>query len=129
MRRLALLALLATSACGSGGPLRNGVGLADAFGGLRFNSPVLLIQEPSANGRFLVVERDGTIQAVRNNAAAPFVDIRAKVSTAGEGGMLGLALAPGWPTNATAYVSYTTPSAQRPGNLRSVLSRMQSRDG
>ena len=130
MRRLATLALLATCACGSGtSPLRNGVGLADAFGALRFNSPLLLLQEPGANGRFLVVERDGTIQAVRNDAAAPFLDIRARVSAIGEGGLLGLALAPGWPGDSTAYLSYTTPSAQSPANLRSTLSRMQSRDG
>jgi len=130
MRHLGLLALVTALGCGgSTSPLRNGVGLADAFGGLRFDSPLLLLQEPAANGRFLVVERGGTIQAVRNGAATPFLDIRARVSTAGEGGLLGLALAPGWPGDPTAYVSYTTPSAQSPANLRSVLSRMQSRDG
>src|SRR5256885_1982129 len=131
MRHLGVLALLAACACGNSttSPLRNGVGLVDAFGGLRFDSPLLLLQEATANGRFLVVERGGTIQAVRNNAATAFVDIRAKVSTAGEGGLLGLALAPRWPGDPTAYVSYTTPSAQSPANLRSVLSRMQSRDG
>src|SRR5690242_19706148 len=106
MRHLGLLALATTVACGSStSPLRNGVGLADAFGGLRFASPLLLLQEPAANGRFLVVERGGTIQAIRNDAASLFLDIRARTSTAGEGGLLGLALAPGWPRDPTAYVS------------------------
>jgi glucose/arabinose dehydrogenase len=129
MRRLAILALLATCACGSG-PLRNGVGLTDAFGPLRFTAPLLILQEPGANGRFLVVEKRGTIQAVRGNVATPFLDIRSRVNSApDEAGMLGLALAPGWPGDPTAYLSYTAPSARSPANLRSTLSRMQSRDG
>ncbi|TMA20354.1 MAG: PQQ-dependent sugar dehydrogenase [Deltaproteobacteria bacterium] len=82
------------------------------------------------NGRFLVVEKRGSIQAVRGNSATQFLDIRSKVNSApDEAGMLGLALAPGWPGDPTAYVSYTAPSAQSPANLRSTLSRMQSRDG
>src|SRR3954464_7893919 len=129
MRRLATLALLAACACNSG-PVRNGVGLTDAFGGLRFPAPLLLLHEPGANGRFLVVEKRGTIQAVRANAATPFLDIHSKVNSApDEAGMLGLALAPGWPGDPTAYVSYTAPSAQSPVNLRSTLSRFTSRDG
>ena len=129
MRRLATLALIAVCACDSG-PLRNGVGLTDAFGGLRFTAPLLVLQEPGLNGRFLVVEKRGSIQAVRGNSATQFLYIRSKVNSApDEAGMLGLALAPGWPGDPTAYVSYTAPSAQSPANLRSTLSRMQSRDG
>jgi glucose/arabinose dehydrogenase len=131
MRRLATFALLAACACGNNGaPLRAGVGLTDAFGGLRFTAPLLVIQEPGSNARFLVVEKRGTIQAVRGNAATPFLDLRAKVNSGpDEAGMLGLALAPGWPGDPTAYVSYTAPSGQSPANLRSTLSRFSSRDG
>ncbi|MFL5408663.1 MAG: PQQ-dependent sugar dehydrogenase [Myxococcales bacterium] len=130
MRRLLLVVLLA--ACGNtGAPLQNGVALADAFGGLRFTEPLLVLQEPGPTGRFLVVEKRGTIQAVgKSNTATPFLDHRAKVnSTPGEAGLLGLALSPGWPADPTAYVSYTAPSAQSPANLRSTLSRFTSRDG
>src|SRR3954452_6388700 len=130
MRRLLLLVLLA--ACGNtGAPFQNGVALADAFGGLRFTEPLLVLQEPGPTGRFLVVEKRGTIQAVgKSNTATPFLDHRAKVnSTPGEAGLLGLALSPGWPADPTAYVSYTAPSPQSPANLRSTLSRLTSRDG
>jgi glucose/arabinose dehydrogenase len=130
VRLLVLLVLLA--ACGNtGAPLQNGVALADAFGGLRFTQPLLVLQEPGPAGRFLVVEKRGTLQAVtKTNTATPFLDLRAKVnSTPDEAGMLGLALSPGWPGDPTAYVSYTAPSAQSPANLRSTLSRLTSRDG
>ncbi|MFL5429890.1 MAG: PQQ-dependent sugar dehydrogenase [Myxococcales bacterium] len=130
MRRLLLLVLLA--ACGNtGAALQNGVALAEAFGGLRFTEPLLVLQEPGPTGRFLVVEKRGTIQAVgKSNTATPFLDHRAKVnSTPGEAGLLGLALSPGWPADPTAYVSYTAPSPQSPANLRSTLSRFTSRDG
>src|SRR3954471_24778924 len=85
MRRLFLLVPLA--ACGiTSAPLQNGVALADAFGGLRFTEPLLVLQEPGPTGRFLVVEKRGTVQGVtKSNTATPFVDLRAKVNaTPGE---------------------------------------------
>ncbi|MFL5455270.1 MAG: PQQ-dependent sugar dehydrogenase, partial [Myxococcales bacterium] len=115
----------------TGAALQNGVALAEAFGGLRFTEPLLVLQEPGPTGRFLVVEKRGTSQAVgKSNTATPFLDHRAKVnSTPGEAGLLGLALSPGWPADPTAYVSYTAPSPQSPATLRSTLSRLTSRDG
>src|SRR3954464_1826543 len=50
MRRLLVVVLLA--ACGNtGAPLQNGVALADAFGGLRFTEPLLVLQEPGPKTR------------------------------------------------------------------------------
>src|SRR5438128_2379271 len=105
------------------------VGLQDAFSGLRFDQPLLVLQAPG-DGRFFVVEKGGTVQAVSSGARSAFLDIRARVNaTQGESGLLGLAFHPRWTQNRQAFVSYTAFSSASPANLRSTLSRFTSADG
>jgi glucose/arabinose dehydrogenase len=62
-----------------------------------------------ASGRLFVVEQAGRIRIVEHGAVVvtPFLDIRAKVSSGGERGLLGLAFHPGFPTDPRFFVDYT----------------------
>jgi glucose/arabinose dehydrogenase len=56
-----------------------------------------------------VIERSGRIRVIRDGVllAAPFLDITPEVSTAGEGGLLGLAFHPNYAANGRFFVSFT----------------------
>ena len=64
-----------------------------------------------ASGDVLVAERNGVIRilnpATGTFAATPFLNISASVGAAGEGGLLGLALAPDYAASGTFYVHVT----------------------
>ena len=72
------------------------------------NSPVDL-QAPANDSRLFVVEQPGRIRIIENGQllAAPFLDIRSKVGSGGERGLLGLAFHPSFATNRYFYVNYT----------------------
>jgi len=69
---------------------------------------------PDNSGRILVVRKTGQIQIVTPSsgaiAATPFLDLAGQISTDGERGLLGLALAPDFQTSGTAYVYLTNPA-------------------
>jgi uncharacterized repeat protein (TIGR03806 family) len=87
---------------------------------------------PAPSGNLLyVVERGGTIQVFDNDPAvttmSEFGDISARVSTVGEGGLLGMAFDPDYATNGYVYLSYTAPvMTGEPGALWSRVSRFQT---
>jgi len=64
---------------------------------------------PPGDTRQFVTERAGRILVMRSGSALarPFLDIRASVSTAGEGGLLSMAFDPGYATNGRFYVYRT----------------------
>lgn len=103
---------------------------APAFGGLAVSAPIDLRPVPGARGDFFVAERAGRVLRVNANApasASVVLDIRAEVNASGEGGLLGIAPHPRFAENGFLYLSYTT--AGGPSGLRSVVSRVTSRDG
>jgi glucose/arabinose dehydrogenase len=55
----------------------------------------------SQDGRIWVVDADGTVRS------DPMVDLRDRLTSGGERGLLGLALHPGFPTDPRVYVNYT----------------------
>jgi glucose/arabinose dehydrogenase len=57
--------------------------------------------------------------------ASVFLDIQSRVSTTGEGGLLGIAFHPNFATNGEVFISYTAPGAP----LVSTISRFRSFDG
>jgi uncharacterized protein (TIGR03437 family) len=61
------------------------------------------------SGRLFLVRQEGTIAVLRNGQLAerPFLDIRSKVSTGGERGLLGLAFPPNYREKRWFYVNYT----------------------
>jgi glucose/arabinose dehydrogenase len=80
---------------------------AKVWGGLA--EPVAMAFVPGETSRVFVVERPGRVRVIRNGVvrATPFLDITSKVSTAGEGGLLGLAFRPDYRTSGYFYVAWT----------------------
>lgn len=105
-----------------------------AFPNLSFAAPLGAFQPPGDASHVFVMERDGRVRRFPNRPDATAadvttaLDIGSKVSTAGEGGLLGLAFHPRWPVTAELYASYTeTGTGGRP--LRSVVARYRSTNG
>ena len=128
MLRLVLTSVLA----GCGGPSAppppppppsSGLGLADVG---TFSFPVLLTSPPGDNARLFVVEKAGAIRIVKQGTAlaAPFLDLRSKVSTGSEQGLLGLAFHPDYATNGWFVVNYTDAA----GNTKVSLFRTSASD-
>lgn len=66
---------------------------------------------PAGDTRLFVLERPGRIRIVENGnlLAIPFLDIGARVSTSGEGGLLSMAFDPQFAGNRHFYLYYTDP--------------------
>jgi hypothetical protein len=79
-----------------------------------FVQPMFLTPLDDGSGRLLVVEKGGRIRildgATGAVAATPFLDITTTIDPAGEGGLLGLALAADFRTSGTFYVTVTNTS-------------------
>ena len=76
----------------------------------QFDAPVFAAAPPgAAAGTLYVVEQAGRILIWRNGstAAQPFLDIRSKVRSGGEQGLLSIAFDPRYATNHLFYVDYT----------------------
>jgi glucose/arabinose dehydrogenase len=82
-----------------------------------FSSPLYLTGIPDNSGRIIVVQQGGLARILTPStgavAATPFLDVSANISTAGEGGLLGIALAPDFTTSGLVY-AYVVNSA---GNI------------
>ena len=73
------------------------------------DSPLAAVNAGDGSGRLFVVEQPGRIRIVRNGTIVepPFLDIRGRIASGGERGLLGLAFAPGFPTDPRLFVDYT----------------------
>jgi glucose/arabinose dehydrogenase len=96
----------------------------NAFPSLSFSSPIdFQISEGLADTVF-IVERAGTIKRFRNDPETSdmqqVLDIRSRVETEGEGGLLGIAFHPEFMQNGYLFVHYTTSDP-----FRSVFSRFE----
>ena len=106
----ALVCALAACAGNSpGGPPPGPTGTLDlqlVASGL--NSP-LYLTAPKADARLFIVEQAGRIRIVRGGQllAQPFLDIRDRVASGGEEGLLGLAFHPDYASNGYFYIDYT----------------------
>lgn len=69
----------------------------------------LVLTAPPGDARLFVVERPGRIRVIEDGQllADPFLDISDRVTTDGEGGLLGLAFHPRHEQNGDFYVDYT----------------------
>ncbi len=75
-----------------------------------FVAPVLVTSAPDGTGRLFVVEQAGRIRTVVGGAIrGTYLDIRSRVNSGGERGMLGLAFAPDFATSHLLWVTYTRP--------------------
>jgi glucose/arabinose dehydrogenase len=82
------------------------------------DSPVYVASTPSQTNRLYVVEQTGIVRVLENGKllAAPFLDIRSRLTSGGEQGLLGLAFHPRYAQNRLFYVDYT----DRAGDTRIV---------
>ncbi len=82
--------------------------LKEIAGGLR--KPVQLTHAGDGGRRLFVVEQQGTIRIIKNGVLyiTPFLDIRDRVSSGGEKGLLSVAFHPRYKNNGLFYVNYTT---------------------
>lgn len=83
--------------------------LVRAFNPLSFTQPLLLIQSPADTERWFVVEQPGTIRTFRSGdfQSTLFADLRARILSGGERGLLGMAFHPAYPNPSTVFLSYT----------------------
>src|SRR2546426_3852148 len=72
-------------------------------------SSPLYLTAPAGDPRLFIVEQAGRIRIVRTGqlVARPFLDIRDRVASGGEEGLLGLAFHPNYASNGYFYVNYT----------------------
>lgn len=98
-----------------------------AFNNLRFSSPVDMVQAPGDDSQWYVVEQGGTIEVFENSedvaSSSTFADLRDRVESGGELGLLGIAFHPDYADNHEVYLSYTAEG------MESRVSRFRSTDG
>ena len=89
-----------------------GVGLAEAWPGVKFTEPVFCVSDGSPDSMF-VGEQTGQIVKVakwRGQGAVPqptvWLDLKSKVAYEGQGGLLGCAFHPQFAQNGRVFVSY-----------------------
>jgi glucose/arabinose dehydrogenase len=95
---LVLLLALATGSAGAASLEAVGSG---------FVKPIFVTSDPGNPDRLFVVERGGTIQLLENGELKPFANLGSLVSTAGEGGLLSIALSPDFGTSGRLFAYYT----------------------
>jgi glucose/arabinose dehydrogenase len=71
--------------------------------------PLLVTAPLTDQSRLFIVEKRGVIRILRNGQllSTPFLDIRSKVSTGSEQGLLGLAFHPDYASNGVFVINYT----------------------
>jgi glucose/arabinose dehydrogenase len=113
MAKLAVAALCALALAGSASGRTHG--FVRVAGG--FSSPTYVTSAPGDPTTLYVVEQPGTIKIVKNGrVTGTFLDIRDRVKSGGEQGLLSVAFSPQYRTNHRFYVDYT----DRQGNTRLV---------
>jgi glucose/arabinose dehydrogenase len=74
-----------------------------------FASPVHVTAAPGEPGRIYVVEQAGVIRVIENGAVRPepFLDLRDRIASGGERGLLSVAFHPDYERNGRLFVDYT----------------------
>ncbi len=89
------------------------------------SSPLYLTHSRDGSGRLFIVEQPGRILVLPPGAISPlptpFLDIRSKISSGGERGLLGLAFHPQYATNRRFFVNYT-----RTGDGATIVSEFKA---
>lgn len=83
------------------------IGLTRVMTGL--TGPVFVTNAHDGSGRLFIVEQRGIIKIYKSGQvlSTPFLDMRSRVVSGGERGLLGLAFHPGYKTNRKFYVFFT----------------------
>lgn len=103
----------------------------NAFGRREFLSPVHIKSPVDQEGIVYVLQRAGRITRLNTltDTSNTFLDIRDRVSSLGEGGLLGIAFHPDFNANRQFYIVYTTNLSAPPGlEFYSRLSRFTANE-
>ena len=89
------------------------------------NDPVHITHANDGSGRLFIVEQDGTVRVLSGNRllSAPFLDIRDRVESGGEKGLLSIAFHPDFRRNGRFFVNYTADKR----SLHTVVSEFRQR--
>ena len=143
---ISILLILMFSSCGGGGsysssppspppppppPAAITVTTNRVFDQISMLAPVAMMQAPGDTSRWFVIEQQGFVRAFPNIAgvtdadANVFIDLRARVQSGGETGLLGMAFHPDFANgNFEVFLSYTRDN----GGLESAVTRFRSID-
>lgn len=82
----------------------------ERYTSLTFDQPVGMFQAPNDSSHWYVIEQGGTVRrfAIANPVAQLVLDLRGRVRSGGEMGLLGMAFHPDFPADPRVFVSYTT---------------------
>ena len=74
-----------------------------------FSAPLYVTAPPADSARLFVVEQGGRVRIIRNDTllAGTFLDLRTRVSSANEQGLLSIAFHPDYATSGYVFASYT----------------------
>ena len=107
--------------------------LQQVFPNLTFNFPLAMLQAPADAAYWYVVERGGVVRRFANQetvaASSVFLDISGRINNSGEGGLLGMAFHPDYPSTPYAYVYYTADTQLAGALFETRISRFQTQDG
>ena len=120
MRFLIVLSILLVASCSFGAEPPPKINLEPLVRGLQ--QPLYVTHD--GTDRIFIVEQPGRIRLFQNGQLQkdPYLDLRAKVTSGGECGLLGLAFHPDFATNGYFYVNYTA----RRGTLVTVISEFRA---
>ena len=87
-----------------------------------FTNPLLVTSAGDGTNRLFVVEQAGDVRVIKNHTVlpTPFLDLRGRISSGGERGLLGLAFHPDFPTHPYVYVNFTNPDGNTAVNRYTV---------
>jgi glucose/arabinose dehydrogenase len=88
--------------------------------------PLGIVHAGDGSRNIFIIEQPGTIRVLKNGVLSgkPFLDIRGRVTSGGEKGLLGLAFHPEYLKNRLFFVNYTSPK----GGLHTVISEFKAGD-
>ncbi len=116
--------LLGTSACSEAATVSTlGFRLVEIA---KVDSPTALATPPAGPDGIWVAEQNGRLRRLTESGLVTTLDIRDRVTSGGEMGLLGVAFAPTWPTDPRAYVNYTI---RKSGQLFTRIVSFRSTDG
>ncbi|MBL1214711.1 MAG: T9SS type A sorting domain-containing protein [Ignavibacteriae bacterium] len=116
MKKLILL-IISSIVLASCSDVKSQLQIVEAFPNLNFSSPVDIQNAGDGSNRIFVVEQSGIIKVFDNDpevtSTTEFLDIKNRVSSGGEMGLLGLAFHPQFPDSPYFYVDYTAGNPRR----------------
>lgn len=107
MKNLIVVACLSFASTGLTAQVFTNPGFSSSVVVSGFEAPVAMAV--ASDGRVFVTEQAGTVRVVRDGAILPTPVLSLVVDSQTERGLLGIALAPGFPATPYQYVLYTVP--------------------